>query len=143
MEEPDDIADDEPPVRPLLPPDDRVWRHPTEIGAVPPTAPIGPTAAPPVAPPDPHDRRSTWTVPLLSGLIGAVLTFGLVAITGGLDAERPVERELVVTERELAPFMLAEEPPAGTVVGIAENTRPAIDTVMRPPLSTTWALVST
>jgi S1-C subfamily serine protease len=121
VEEPEEIPDDELPRGPLLPPDDRVWRHPTELAAA-----TAPTAGPPPPAPDTHDRLSTWTIPLLSGLIGAVLTVGLLAVTGGLDSQGPVEREIVVTEREVAPFRPVEEPPEGSIINIADVTRPAI-----------------
>lgn len=96
-----------------MPPDDRLWRHPSEIDVS-----LGPP---------PHSRhrpRGTWTVALVSGLVGSVLTFGLVASTGALGrATRPV------ITREAMPLALPSgvgTPASGGVVQIAEEASPAI-----------------
>lgn len=88
---PDDDADDDVVgARPPLPPDDRLWRHPSELG-------LHGQAAPALEPePAGHapGRPTTWAVVLVAGLAGAVLSSGLIAITGRL-APRIVERQVI------------------------------------------------
>ncbi len=70
----EDDTDEDGPVRPLLPPDDRIWRHPSELAAL---------TASPVA--RPYAGRTAWPVParagiLAAGLTGALLATGLVLL---------------------------------------------------------------
>jgi S1-C subfamily serine protease len=87
----DGDGDDDPADRvPPLHPDDRLWRHPSEVSA------FGRGGlAPPVASAPPSEGRpSTWPVALVAGLVGAVLCTGVLALTGNLalDREPAVER---------------------------------------------------
>lgn len=115
--DPDDRAPDEEPLafRAPLPLEDRLWRHPSELEL---SAPGRSTL----------ERRrwpAGWSVALVSGLIGSVLTFGLVAATGTLDNE-PSAREVVVRERAGARSKVDSSPPVSDVVQIAEDARLAI-----------------
>ena len=74
-------ADDPPAFRSPPPPDDRLWRHPSELGWA-----VGPTR-----------RRSLWPVAAVSGITGAVLTVGLLAVTGTIGG-RVTRPEIVVQE---------------------------------------------
>ncbi|MDP8987674.1 MAG: S1C family serine protease [Actinomycetota bacterium] len=58
------------------PPDDRLWRHPSEVEPPRPAS----------SRPGPGGRPATspWAVALVSGLVGSVLTLGVVAATGAL-----------------------------------------------------------
>lgn len=97
------------------PPDDRLWRHPSEVAGRPPS--LGETAL---------RARSPWPVALVSGLLGSVLTLGLVVATGALDgtARSAVVRESVAS---VASAPVGEgEGRDDTVVRIAEQTSPAI-----------------
>ena len=82
----DDATDRVPP----LPPDDRLWRHPSEVSA------FGQgRESPPVATVPPLRRRApVWSVALVAGVAGAVLCTGVLALTGNLsvNAERVIER---------------------------------------------------
>ncbi|MGI8686825.1 MAG: S1C family serine protease [Acidimicrobiales bacterium] len=73
--EPDDPLGDEAPHSPLLPPDDRLWRHPSEVSAhgMPPTAGRR-TGMPP----------KLWMVATLAGLAGALCAVALMGATGNL-----------------------------------------------------------
>jgi len=129
-DERDELPDDDI-QRPLLPPDDRVWRHPSELGsqAAPPVGGSGPTPSVPTGPADAPagDGPGLWTVGLASGLIGSVLTFGLVVATGGLERPRTIVKEVVVKESVLPALATEARPtPDGSVVDIAERMRPAI-----------------
>lgn len=96
------------------PPDDRLWRHPSEID--------GSSAAVMRLPE--HRARGPWTVAMVSGLVGSVLTFGLVAATGafGRNGARPV----VIRESVSSLPSGEATPQAGGVVQIAEQASPAI-----------------
>jgi putative serine protease PepD len=84
--EPDD---DEEPLEPYRSPDDRerIWLHPSELGSLLPPVPEAGRAR--------RRRRRPWrrfralTVPVLSGMIGAALSLGILALAGGLDRDRP------------------------------------------------------
>ena len=116
---------------PPLPPEDRLWRHPSEIGAgaiPPPRPPVGSPAAP--VPPSARGAPSAWLVGAVSGVAGAALTLGVLAGTGGLDAE--VNRTQVV--ERVAPIpastLPVSSPPGadapGSVATLAAAVRPAV-----------------
>ncbi|HVE47279.1 MAG TPA: trypsin-like peptidase domain-containing protein [Acidimicrobiales bacterium] len=119
MELDDGLGDDRPPP-PLLPPDDRIWRHPSEVAAAPA-----------------HWRSSTersmatalWQVGLLAGSISALLTVGLVVIGGGFR-DHPSAPAAPAVERVVAPAaataITAPGSPANAIVDIAEQMRPAL-----------------
>ena len=101
--------DDEPqPYRDPPPPDDRLWRHPSEIG-----------------PKRPPVRRQLWAVGIASALVASFLSTGLAVVAGTLlDAGDDSPQPAVDTSAVL-PF----QAPASTkadVVAIADRVRPAI-----------------
>jgi putative serine protease PepD len=73
-----------------LPPDDRLWRHPSELGAEVTGQRSGVVADTRRAS---HESR-LWGLALVSGLAGAVLATGVVAALGGLGA-RVVEHQII------------------------------------------------
>lgn len=73
--EPDDALGDDEPHSPLLPPDDRLWRHPSEVAV---------HGLPWEEHPPPRGPPPVWAVACLAALAGALLTVGAVAATGGL-----------------------------------------------------------
>ena len=86
--------DDEDAPEPYRSPDDRerIWLHPSELGSLlPPVV----EAARKRRRHRPWRRLRSLTVPVLSGMIGAALSLGILALAGGLDrrpADRVVER---------------------------------------------------
>src|ERR671926_818 len=86
--------DDEEELEPFRSPDDRerIWLHPSELGSLLP--PVPDPARPRHRRARPWRRLGTLTVPVLSGMIGAALCVGVLALAGGLDhpADRVVER---------------------------------------------------
>ncbi|HEX9683315.1 MAG TPA: trypsin-like peptidase domain-containing protein [Acidimicrobiales bacterium] len=124
---PDEAGDDDI-WRPPPAPDDRLWRHPSELDD-----PWAPGAHQGVSPPGPstalvtRGRRSPGAaaVGLVAGLAGALLTWGLVAVTGGLG-----DRVIEVVERQATPAIGARLPAGDdamtSVVAIAEAVRPSI-----------------
>jgi serine protease Do len=115
---PDDESDDDAPAFGApLPPDDRLWRHPSELG---PVAGVADVAA------EGNERRSNsavWGIAVVAGLLGAALSLGIVAMAGGFQSkvvDKPVvEKVPVRTVSDLA------SQPSG-VVGVARTVAPSI-----------------
>jgi len=104
----DDGLDDDPSsYRTPPPPDDRLWRHPSEVL---PKRNVG---------------ERTWLVASISGMVGALLASAVVVLAGGLN-ERSTER---VVERQVMPVQTVSTsatPNGRSVVEIAQQVRPAI-----------------
>jgi putative serine protease PepD len=112
VEDADFEGDESPAFRVPPDPDDRLWRHPSELGRPAP-------AVPPII-----VRRAGWTLALASGLTGAVLTIGVLAVTGVL--QRP-EKQVVVREAaRTAVTSFSTTGAAPDVARIAADVRPAI-----------------
>jgi putative serine protease PepD len=97
--------DDEDALEPYRSPDDRerIWLHPSELGSLLPPAPDAPK------PSGRGQRRGTsrgraLSVPVLSGMVGAALSLGILALAGGLDdpPARVVERVTTLPVYDLA-----------------------------------------
>ncbi|MDP9073101.1 MAG: S1C family serine protease [Actinomycetota bacterium] len=125
--ESEDGIDGDGPLFPWLPPDDRLWRHPSEL-ATNPTGP-GPTVAV-----HESDRR-LWAVALLAGVVGALLASGVGVVAGSFHHSttvvQPFER---IVDPSTPQVTLAFNPsdPTSTndsgnpIVGIAARLRPSI-----------------
>jgi S1-C subfamily serine protease len=113
----DDDAPDDESASPLLPPDDRLWRHPSEVAGPPPDTVRGFVDAEPSRPPRPSSPSGpprVVTVVVLTSCVSVLLTLGLVAVL------RPFREK-------------GTEPPvsAGSEVAkVAEALRPAIAQVV-------------
>ena len=108
----DDDGLDDGPVPPLLPPEDRLWRHPSEVArgsARPPVAPVA-TASSAGAGGRGAGRRESrlTTIVGLTSTISVLLTLGVVAVV------RPV-RTNVAVERVATPVT-----PSGDISGVAD-----------------------
>src|SRR5579864_8796218 len=107
MEFEDGLDDDPSSYRTPPPPDDRLWRHPSEMV---PRRSVG---------------ERTWLVASISGMVGALLASAVVVLAGGIN-QRSTER---VIEREEVPVQTVS---TGTTTGgpsvveIAQRVRPAI-----------------
>lgn len=111
------LGDDEP-VPPLLPPDDRIWRHPSEVGGLHPPGSEQPATAG-------RWRRPRWSTGVATWLLaGGVLGVGI----SGLGIGRPVRTvpvpavELVVAPGSVGPMTASPE----AIVGIADHMRPVV-----------------
>jgi putative serine protease PepD len=89
-------------------PDDRLWRHPSEIGGV--------------AQPR-RRRRPTAALAVASGMCGAALAVGALALTGSLGT-RVLSRDVV--EREAAPVLTLSRVSDDTASRLAGSVTPSI-----------------
>ncbi|MBW3556911.1 MAG: S1C family serine protease [Actinobacteria bacterium] len=106
---------EERPVAPLLPQDDRLWRHPSEVAG---------------AAPDSHAWRwgsggpHMMTVVALTACISVLLSLGVLAVVGPL-------RTRIAVERVAAPVMAdADLAPLNDVAALTDRMRPAITQVI-------------
>lgn len=115
--EPDDPLGDDERRAPLLPPDDRLWRHPSEVAAFGhPSEASGP-------PPRPS---RTWAVATVAAACGAVLGLGVVALAGAFEGR---VRTVAVVERVALPTRTLSTTAGGAAPGaarVAEGLRPAV-----------------
>lgn len=102
-------------LRPPLPPDDRLWRHPSELRV---HGPAGTPVLTPAREDRPAHRSGSWGVVAVAAVAGAVLAAGLLAISGQMDGrvvERPVVEKVAVAPIVSTP-MLREETGVQAVV---------------------------
>lgn len=115
----DDDADDLGGFGRPLPPDDRLWRHPSELAA---HHGGGPSAA--SAPASP---RSGWGALAAAGLAGAVAATGLMAVTGSLADGGGLEERRVVERVALDPVVSAPTARGDLgVVRLTNQVRPSV-----------------
>ena len=130
--EPDDGMDEEGPFTPLLPPDDRLWRHPSEMhaaagshtGAHPAYSPTAGSTG--LAADHPGVRR-IWAVALVAGVIGALTASGVGMVTGVFEQQTTVVRS--VTPQ--APGLTLASDSAGS---ISSTDWTAIDDSLAPSI---------
>jgi putative serine protease PepD len=93
--EPDDGLDDDSPSTPLLPPDDRLWRHPSEMHLAagsrgggsgdlvsrPPSGGLGSERS---------GSHRVWALAVVAGLVGALAASGVGMITGVFERQTTV-----------------------------------------------------
>ena len=116
-EDDDRGVDDEVGFRPPLPPEDRIWRHPSEVAAAGASAGGRATVAA-------AGDRSQAGVAIVSALAGAVLALGVAAAFGAFDGDtRLVERQVAVQP------VTGGDSEASTVAAIATRTAPAVAAV--------------
>ena len=115
-----DDDDDTPVAGAPLPPEDRLWRHPSELSGGLTGHSVGPIAAPDAS------GAHTWAVAVVAGLIGSALSLGFVAASGGLSGDvvekAVVEKVAVRPAAELIP--VSSNGPS--VMAIAKTVSPAI-----------------
>ncbi|HEY5154733.1 MAG TPA: trypsin-like peptidase domain-containing protein [Acidimicrobiales bacterium] len=104
-----DDTDDVPANGPPPSPDDRLWRHPSELGSARPVTII--TA--------PRNPRRTLAVGVAGGFLGAAAMLGLVFALGGFDRHRPVT---AVEQIQLS----QPKDPAPSELAIADKALPAV-----------------
>ncbi len=85
--------DDEGPSTPFLPPDDRLWRHPSEVRSNPPT----PAPARGVRGWYRRPGSHLWLVGATSGVVGAALCAGILIAAGAVDRSPPPAPNVAAT----------------------------------------------
>ena len=117
----EDGTEEDEPLFPWLPPDDRLWRHPSELAA----RPSGPTPAVAV-----HESNGRiWAVALLAGVVGALLASGVSVVAGtyrrSTTVVQPFER---IVEPATPMVTLASDSKGGgnIVVAIAARLTPSM-----------------
>jgi putative serine protease PepD len=85
-DKPDNPGEEERPSSPWLPPEDRLWRHPSEVRAhpaaeAPRRSPVGRLLGRP--------GIAIWGVGLLSGCVGAIATAGVLLASGAVSTSSP------------------------------------------------------
>lgn len=118
----DDADDDVVGSGPPLPPDDRLWRHPSELSS----SRVGGAGRRPSPPPPPATggRDATWPIALIAGFVGAALCGGVLGVTGALSNEsggRVVEK-VAMTPVVSSPMVHGER----GVAALAERAGPTI-----------------
>jgi len=114
--ESDDEHDDDAPGAPLLPPDDRLWRHPSELGD---SKPGGRRVGVP----------RVWTVAVLAGTVGVLLGTGVSYVAARTQVKtRTVVVPAVERESDVVTVMAAGGKSQATpdVVAVTQKIHPAI-----------------
>ena len=111
----DDDGLDDGPGSPLLPPDDRLWRHPSEVVEANPTAVRGPLAASSSAGGGPR----VVTVVALTSCISVLLTLGVVAVVRPFRVEEGAAGGVAMTPTGSLSTV-------GDVAALTAEVRPAI-----------------
>jgi S1-C subfamily serine protease len=119
--EPDDELDDDGSSGPLLPPDDRLWRHPSEMASRAQAAAATPAAGPGLRPGD----NRVWAVAILSGVIGALLATGVLYAIGGVRTHKITVAALEQDVDSSPQVTLAATGAPSRFVTGAEHVRPA------------------
>ena len=109
----DDADDDVGRIGGPLHPDDRLWRHPSELAAWVPAVPSRPGG-----------RASTWPVAVVASLVGAALCGGALVVAGALRTEsgQRVVEKVALTPVVSSP-LVSDERGVATVV---EQTSPSV-----------------
>ena len=91
----DDGMDDEGPVRPLLPPDDRLWRHPSELHATDTGASSSYSATRTATrTAEGWSPTRVWAVAIVAGVVGALTASGVGMLSGAFDQRTTVVRSV-------------------------------------------------
>ena len=122
--DPDDGLDDDGPLFAWLPPDDRLWRHPSEIRSDPPTRPLSPVSL---------ARRGTstrtWTVAVLAGVVGALLASGLGVVSGAFGRSTTIVRPVTSPAAPTVSLASVRSGPATDWTVIDDAVAPAVVSV--------------
>ena len=123
----DDAEDHDSHFRPPPHPDDRLWRHPSELGAHPITLLGSPLAG------ADQRRGRPWGVMAAAGTVGALLAgAGVVAVgLGERVVDRPVVERVALDQVASSPGSLD----AGAVEGVRQRVAPSVVAVESPAMA--------
>lgn len=134
-DEEDEGADLDLPLGSPLHPDDRLWRHPSELAtaglpsaaqtSVP--APDGGSRAAPPGGSQRHGRGvlGLWLPVVLAGTVGALLSAGLLTVTGELDRQGIGPGGAAATSSTVA-LTVAKRPAPASLADMAERLQPSL-----------------
>ena len=133
----DDVEADLPLGGPLHP-DDRLWRHPSELAssglpsaaAPPASSAAGPESGSPKDPEPGRARRrrgtlDRWSPVVLAGTVGALLATGLLTVTGGFGGST-LEPPAASTPSSTATLAISSQARPLGVADLAERLRPSL-----------------
>jgi putative serine protease PepD len=112
--------DDDHPGSPWLPPDDRLWRHPSEVRSNPsvpgrrPSRSVGSWLVGP--------EGRTWLVGVISGVVGALVCGGVLIAAGAVNQPTPV----FVTKTATKPASSTPAGGAANPIGILGSVAPSV-----------------
>ncbi len=112
---PGDEPDDDPPGRPWLPPDDRLWRHPSEVRVNPATTRQVATAGFLGA----WARRvelRIWCLGMIAGVVGALICTAVLVASGAVGTQQTVLNEKATATVAISPTTSASQGGATTVL---------------------------
>ncbi|MGD0808991.1 MAG: trypsin-like peptidase domain-containing protein [Acidimicrobiales bacterium] len=112
--------DDDNPKSPWLPPDDRLWRHPSEVRSNPSVPPRRPNRSVGGWLVGPEGR--TWLVGVISGVVGALVCGGVLIATGAVNQPAPV----FVTKTDAHPAANSPAGGAANGIGILGSVAPSV-----------------
>ena len=115
----EDGSEDEGPFMAWLPPDDRLWRHPSEVGdevggAVGDARRRASKVATVAAETAPWAAGRTWTVAVVAGIVGALAASGVGMVSGAFEQQTTVVGSVNPAAPSLS--LAADTGSAGTVV---------------------------
>lgn len=118
-------GDDEPAYRRPPDPDDRIWRHPSEVGPSPANqSPSGPTRLRPR--PQGPTYRTLWFVAVASAVGASVLTVTVVLAVGALDGASTTGGATAASVIEPTRTVAGPGADLEPVAAVAERLRPSI-----------------
>jgi putative serine protease PepD len=117
---PGNPGDEEGPSTPWLPPEDRLWRHPSEVRAHPTGRDAG--GPPAVARLVRAPNATTWLVGLASGCLGALITAGILLASGTV----PTNNQPVTSIKQVAPPATARTSATATLTSVLDQVDPSV-----------------
>jgi len=120
----DDDVDADLPLGGPVHPDDRLWRHPSEVASAGLPSAVHPL---PGIPPPRRGRglSGLWLPVALAGTVGALLSAGLLTVNGGFGGSTGERRSAAATSSTVALAIRTQNVSAG-VADVAERLRPSL-----------------
>jgi putative serine protease PepD len=118
-DKPENSGEEEGPSSPWLPPEDRLWRHPSEVGAHPAAPNRGGSVVSVLG------RRpgvTAWALGLLSGCLGALVTAGVLLASGAV----PTSSAPLTSLRQAAHVPTPRTSASATITSVLDAVDPSV-----------------